>query len=83
MTNEYNPDIVSPPGETLGEILNDRNISINEFSELSGISVNKINGIINGSERINKDISEKLGSSLNIPPHFWDIREYHYRNSDR
>ena len=46
--NQYVPDVVSPPGETLLEILEDRGMSQAELAERTGRPKKTINEIIKG-----------------------------------
>ena len=50
--NQYAPDVVSPPGETLLEILEDRGMSQAELAERTGRPKKTINEIIKGKAAI-------------------------------
>jgi HTH-type transcriptional regulator / antitoxin HigA len=80
--NQYNPDYVSPPGETLEEVLEERGIPQAELAERMGIPKKKINEIIKGKAAITEDTAIKLELILGIPAHFWNNRERHYRESN-
>ena len=77
--NQYNPDYVSPPGDTLEEVLEDRGITQAELTYRMGSSQKTINEIIKGKAAITKETALQLELVLDIPAHFWINRERHYR----
>lgn len=81
IVNHYIPDYVSPPGETLLEILEERRISIQEFAEISGIATENINALIKGEAEITAGLAINLEQILGIPSHFWLNREKNYRDA--
>ena len=82
-TNEtkflYEPDTVSPPGDSLLDILVQLNITQAEFSKLLGYPEKTINGIIDGEEMITPQIAIELERVLGASAEFWNRREAHYR----
>lgn len=81
MRNEYVPDYVSPPGDTILEILYDRKITVNELSKVLGI--NNIGRLLNGLVPITEEIAVKLEELLNVDRQFWINRERLYRKRER
>jgi addiction module HigA family antidote len=79
--NQYKPDTVSAPGETLGEILVERGISQEQLSERTGISNEVMNGIISGKVAITPETALQLERVLGTPASFWTVREQNYRES--
>lgn len=79
--NQYNPDYVSPPGDTLEEVLEERGITQAELAQRMGIPQKTItiNEIIKGKEAITGETALQLELVLGIPAHFWNNRERHYR----
>jgi addiction module HigA family antidote len=77
--NQYNPDYVSPPGETLEEVLEERGMSQVELAERMGRPKKTINEIIKGKAAITEETALQLELVLGIPAHFWNNRERHYR----
>ena len=75
--NTFNPNWRTPPGGTIKDILNERNISLDEFSYMMNIiDIDKlISGEMFITPKIAKQLSETLGSSVN----FWINRERNYR----
>ena len=77
--NQYLPDYVSPPGETLLELLEDRGMSQADLADRTGRPKKTINEIINGKAAITHDTALQLERVLSIPANFWNSREQHYR----
>lgn len=78
--NQYDPDYVSPPGETLLEVLEEKKMSQAELAERTGRPRKTINEIINGKTAITSDTALQLERVLGIPAHFWSQREQHYQD---
>lgn len=78
LRNEYAPDFVSPPGETLLEILESRNINQAELAERTGRTPKTINEIIKGKARITPETAIQFERVLSIPASFWNNRQGQY-----
>jgi addiction module HigA family antidote len=79
--NKYTPDFVSPPGETLAEILEEKNMSQSELAQRMGRPKKTINEIIKGKAKITIDTSLQIQLVLGTPASFWIGRERLYRES--
>ncbi|MEA5616377.1 helix-turn-helix domain-containing protein [Cronbergia sp. UHCC 0137] len=77
--NQYNPDYVSPPGDTLLDVLEEREMTQAELAELTGKPKKTIKDIIKGKAAITSETALQLESLFNIPASFWNNRERHYR----
>lgn len=77
--NQYTPDQVSPPGETLLECIENLGLSRAEFAQRTNISLETINGIISGELPITREIAIDLDLMLGVSVEFWLAREQHYR----
>ncbi len=77
--NQYRPDCVSPPGETLMETLETIGMTQAELAERTGRPLKTINEIINGKTAITPETALQLERALGIPARFWSNRERHYR----
>ena len=77
--NQYVPDVVSPPGETLLEILEERSMSQAELAERTGRPKKTINKIIKGKAAITPETALQFERVLNTPASFWNQRERNYR----
>jgi HTH-type transcriptional regulator/antitoxin HigA len=79
--NEYAPDVVSAPGETLLEMLEERGMSQSELAERTGRPKKTINEIIKGKATITIPTALQLEPVLGAPASFWNDREQLYRES--
>jgi HTH-type transcriptional regulator / antitoxin HigA len=79
--NQYAPDYVSPPGETLQEILEERGMSQAELAQRTGRPKKTINEIINAKTAITPETALQFERVLGISASFWNNRERRYRES--
>lgn len=79
--NQYSPNTVSPPGETLEEVLESRRMSQSEFAERTGRPKKTINEIVKGKAAITPETAIQFERVLGIPSAFWMSREQNYRES--
>jgi HTH-type transcriptional regulator/antitoxin HigA len=79
LQNEYHPDYVSPPGDTLLETLETIGMSQTELAKRMGRPVKTINEIIQAKAAITAETALQLEHVLNIPAHFWLKMEQYYR----
>jgi len=77
--NQYEPDMVTPPGETLAETIQALGMSQAQLAERTGRSKKMINEIIKGKAPITARMSIELERVLGVPAGFWNNREHHYR----
>ena len=81
LQNEYEPDSVSAPGETLLETLETLGMSQEELATRMGRPVKTINEIIQKRAAITAETALQLEQVLHIPASFWLKREQNYRES--
>jgi HTH-type transcriptional regulator / antitoxin HigA len=77
--NEYFPDSVSPPGETLVELLEGMKMPQAELARRMGRPIKTINEIIKGKVAITPETALQLELVLDIPASFWNNREKRYQ----
>ena len=75
----FSPEWTSPPGETISDILEERNIQLSAFADRIGWSTSNAAELIKGSIAITPEISRRLATALGPSPTFWMTRESHYR----
>jgi len=75
----YNPDYMSPPGETLQETLEMLGLSQAELAERTGRPKKTINEIIQGKAAITPETALQFELVLRVPAAFWLARESKYR----
>ncbi|TMC24004.1 MAG: HigA family addiction module antidote protein [Chloroflexi bacterium] len=81
LQNEYQPDFVSSPGETLLETLETIGMSQAELAKRMGHPVKTIHEILYKKSAITAEIAVQLEQVLHIPASFWLRREQQYRES--
>ncbi len=79
--NEYFPDFVSPPGETLEELLEMRSMTQAELAERTGRPKKTINEIVKGKTAITAETALQFELVLGVPAAFWTSREQQYRQA--
>lgn len=81
MKKEYNiqREMISPPGDTLQEILAAYPMSQAELAERIGRPKERVNDIIKGREPITTKTAFQLEKVLGMPASFWIMREQEYR----
>jgi len=79
--NEYYPDYVSPPGETLLELLDALYMTQVELAQRIGKSPKHINEIVKGSAPITAETALDLERAVGVPSSFWNNRERQYREA--
>ena len=79
MNTAYAPNYVSPPGETLADVLEDRGMSQAELARRTGLAKKTVNEIIKGKAPITPETALKLERVLGVPASFWNAREQRYR----
>lgn len=65
--NEYNPDYVSPPGNTLVDLLKHFNITQVELARRMGRHLNTVKEMIKGKAPITPETALQLGKVLRVP----------------
>ena len=80
IANRYEPDSVSPPGDTLMEALKDRGMSQLDLAERVGMTRKHVNRILAGEAPITPETALRLERALGIPARFWNNREQQYRD---
>jgi HTH-type transcriptional regulator / antitoxin HigA len=76
--NEYLPQSVSHPGETLIEKLIEMGMSQKEFAVRTHKPEQTIVKVINGESSITPDMAVQFENVLKIPAHFWLNRQQNY-----
>ncbi len=79
--NQYIPDIISPPGETLLDTIETLGMTQANLAERTGRSKKMINEIIKGKAPITPKMAIDLERVLGVPASFWNNRERNYREN--
>ena len=75
------PDWVSPPGETIVSILEERELTLEAFAREIGRTAAATQKIIDGSHAIDRPLAQQLADTLGASECFWIAREHDYRAS--
>jgi addiction module HigA family antidote len=77
--NTYEPDYVSPPGETLEELLEERCMTQAELAIRLGYSKKAVNEVIKAKSALTPEFALGLERVFGTPAHFWNRAEQLYR----
>jgi HTH-type transcriptional regulator/antitoxin HigA len=80
-SNNFQPNWVSTPGDTITDILSEKKLSLSNFARKMESSTDYINNLINGYVALTKEVSFKLEEVLGPPADFWLKRESQYREA--
>lgn len=75
----FQPDWVSPPGDTINAIMQERDLSCEYLAAKLGKSTEFVTRLLTGDEPIDKKLAELLSATLGSTPKFWLKREQTYR----
>ncbi len=83
MTNAsatFNPDWVSPPGNTIADLLEERGWKQGDLAMRLGYTQKHVSLLINGRVPITADAAQRLARVLGSTPNFWLTLEANYRS---
>jgi len=80
-TTTFSPDWVSPPGDTILDLLEERGWKQNEFADRIGFTTKHVSHLINGKSALTEDAAIKLERVLGSTARFWMSREVQYREA--
>jgi len=75
----YQPEITTPPGETIADLLEERDMTQVALAQRMGRPVNKINEIINGKRTITPETASQFEKVLGIPSTYLLNHEAQYQ----
>ena len=78
-TKKFEPNWVSPPGDTIANAIEERNWKQNELAVRLGISTKHLNQLIKGKVPLTADMARRLSLVIGSTEGFWLRREAHYR----
>lgn len=80
-TRLFTPDWVSPPGETIADVLRERGLSQTDLAARSGFTRKHVNDLVRGRAAITSATALKLEAVLGSTAGFWLTRESRYREA--
>ena len=75
----FQPDWASAPGDTITEILEERNIAIEDFAENMGCEVQDARALLRGRSPITISMARQLSQLLGASLEFWMSRDFQFR----
>lgn len=79
MRSSFQPDFVSPPGETLKDALDELGLSMAEFAARISMPEADIRAVVDGRTPIGHDMASRFETALNVPRDFWIALESNYQ----
>lgn len=80
MTNQsFRPSYISPPGETIADLLDEREMTQTELAKRLGVTLKHVNQVVNGGASISAELALGLEKVFRVPAHFWLNRESLYQ----
>lgn len=80
LISSFNPNWVSAPGDTIKDILEERNTPVHEFARGIHLNLDKAELLLAGDYEIDVALAHTLGKYFGISTQFWINREATYRN---
>lgn len=78
---QYRPANVTPPGETIGELLEERELRQAELATRMGVTPKFVNELVAGKATITPTTALALEKALDVPADFWLAREARYQEA--
>ena len=75
---EFAPDWVSPPGDTIWDMLTERNISLAAFQAQTGFDFQYLHDLLTGKASITPEAAWRLSVVLGSTLEFWLNRQRNY-----
>lgn len=75
------PDWISPPGDTIADLLEEKGWSQTEFAQRCGYTTKHISLLVNGKASVTEDTAIKLEKVLGSSVRFWLMREAQFRET--
>ncbi|EPN9381213.1 ImmA/IrrE family metallo-endopeptidase [Cronobacter malonaticus] len=79
LTRDFQPDWVSPPGDTIIDLMDEHGLSDEELSKKIGLPLTRGQQLLQGKIHLNESLASKLENLFNVSSDFWMKRENAYR----
>src|ERR1700722_15829264 len=77
----FRPNWASAPGDTIADVLEEKQLSMAVFSKRIGCSIDEAKDLLAGKVAMTLALARKLTSELGSSVEFWMSRDFHYRES--
>jgi HTH-type transcriptional regulator/antitoxin HigA len=71
----FNPDWISPPGETVATIMHERRLTPGDLARRMKQQTSDIEDLIHGRAAITDEFAQQLADTLGATKAFWTARE--------
>ena len=78
-SSEFFPNWVSAPGDTIADVLRQRQVSEDGFAGMMGLSGEEVRDLLQGRATITMEVARKLMAVVGASVEFWMYREFKYR----
>lgn len=75
----FNPNWASAPGDTIRDVLKEKNLSVAEFAQRLEFTAENAKDLLQGRSTITISVARKLTQVLGASLEFWMSRDYQYR----
>ena len=75
----FTPDWVSPPGDTILDLIDERGWTLAALASRLGFSPKHVNQLVKGKVTLTEEAAQRLGQVLGPGAGFWLAREARYR----
>lgn len=75
----FQPDWISSPGETIADLLDERQVSLTTFAQRMGYTLQRAKNLLRGRAQITMHVAQQLETIFGAPAAFWMTREAQYR----
>ncbi len=80
-TQMFRPNWASPPGDTIADILEEKNLSLAAFSRRIDCSIDEVKDLLAGKLVMSVRFARKLHAELGPSIEFWMSRDFYYREA--
>ncbi|NJD65396.1 MAG: ImmA/IrrE family metallo-endopeptidase [Chloroflexi bacterium] len=77
----FSPDWTSAPGDTIQDILDQRDISQAGFGEMVRLPRAEVEALLQGRQAITLEVARQLSAVLGATPEFWMARDFQFRET--
>lgn len=78
----YEPDLVLPPGDTLAEVLDERDMTQTDLARRTGLSIKHVNQIVNGAAPVTPETALLLERATGVAARVWSNLEVAFREHE-
>ncbi len=77
--HSFGPTYAVPPGETIGDLLEEHGMTQTELAKRLGVTLKHVNQVVNGGASISAELALGLEKVFRVPASFWLNRESLYQ----